>query len=138
MTSDSPSFPSGSVLVRVAASILFGAATFFLVLNGQLESLKLLWPDYASAAPTRAYTLPMLFTRLVVFGLAIVATSCAVCAIARDRRMAWVAGAIVFAFSFPAHALPGEVWDAYPPWYHYSYLVSIVPLAWLGGQIFRD
>jgi hypothetical protein len=107
------------------------------VLNGGFILLLAVWPDYAMADPEKAYTLRMLFVRLLVFSTMIAATSAVAVHVARDRRFAWVAGALILAFSIPPHLYPGYVWDDYPPWYHIVYLLSIVPIAVIGGRLVR-
>ena len=57
--------------------------------------------------------------------------------VAGDRRFAWTAGVLILAFSIPAHLYPGYVWDDYPIWYHVVYLLSIVPIAVIGGSAVR-
>ena len=47
--------------------------------------------------------------------------------------MPWLAGGIMLAASIPDHLYPGWLWDAYPAWYHLTYLAYIVPVAWIAG-----
>ena len=97
--------------------------------------LRLAWPAYDAAYPDRAYTLPMLLVRLVVFSGVIVATSAATALVARDRRLAWFAGLVILGLSIPPHFYPGHIWAEYPPWYHYAYLLLILPVAVAAGEI---
>ena len=121
-------------MLRFLGGVAVGACVSWIVLQGGIALLEAAWPSYAAAAPTRAYTLPMLFARLVVFSTMIVATSAAAARAAREPRMAWVAGIAILVYSLPLHTPPGVVWDAYPLLYHLVYLASILPLAWLGGH----
>jgi hypothetical protein len=104
------------------------------ILNGGFALLRASWPAYALAEPEKAYTLAMLFVRLLIFSSMIVATSGVATLIAGDKRVAWVAGGLILALSIPPHLYPGYVWDDYPAWYHIIYLLSILPLALLGRR----
>jgi hypothetical protein len=99
-----------------------------------MGALRFIWPAYDAAYPERDYTLLMLCVRLVAFAVNVVATSTVAVFIGRDLRLAWVAGFSILAFSIPPHYYPGYVWYEYPPWYHYTWLFSIVPLAALSGR----
>jgi hypothetical protein len=96
-------------------------------------ALQASWPEYAAAVPEKAYTLPMLWSRL---GLAVVLTvvsAAAATLIARDRRAAWVLGLLLVAVSLPSHL--HYSWAHYPVWYHALYLLSLVPISLLGGRL---
>lgn len=115
--------------LRWLAAIGAAALTWHVVLGGSMGVLRLAWPAYDAAYPERDYTLAMLWVRLVVFSVSVVATSAVAVRVGRDRRLAWIAGFAILAFSLPPHLYPGTVWDQYPPWYHYTWLISIVPMA---------
>ena len=76
----------------------------------------------------------MLLVRLVIFALTTAITSAVATVIAQQAWMPWVVGAIVLAASIPDHLYPGFVWDAFPVWYHLTYLAYVVPVAWAGGR----
>jgi hypothetical protein len=107
------------------------------VLNGGIAALKSAWPAYAAAAPEKAYSPSMLFVRLVLFGSAIASAAAAATAVSRFHHMGWIVGCITFAASIPDHFYPGYVWNDYPPWYHYTYLLSILPWALAGSWLAR-
>ena len=124
-------------ILRVAAAVLVGVVVSRVVLDGGSMLLRTAWPAYAVAEPDRAYSLAMLFVRLVMFSTMIAAVSASGSFVARDRRFSWLAGSIILAISIPPHLYPGHVWEFYPPWYHIVYLVSIVPLALAAGHLSR-
>jgi len=100
--------------------------------------LRLLWPAYDAAYPERDYTLVMLSVRLVVFSVTVFVTSTTAVLVGRDERLAWLAGLAILVFSIPPHFYPGYIWHEYPPWYHYAWLFSIVPLSVASGLISRQ
>lgn len=118
----------------LAGAIALGAVTWFVALGSAFVVLRQIWPAYVAAEPEKAYTLPMLFSRLLIFGSVIAASSGVAARVAGDARLAWLAGAIILAASIPSHLYPGYVWDDYPAWYHLSYLCSILPIAWVAGR----
>jgi hypothetical protein len=126
-------FNQSTVLRFVAAAVL-AWVTSSVVLSGGFALLKASWPDYALAAPDKAYTLTMLFVRLFIFSTMIAATSAVATFVARDGRFAWIAGGLILAVSIPPHLYPAYVWDDYPAWYHIVYLISILPIGVVAGR----
>jgi len=124
-------------LFRSVAGLVLGWATSWVVLNVGFALLRASWPAYALADPEKAFTLTMLFVRLIIFSSMIAATSGVATLVSGDKRFAWLAGVLILAVSIPPHLYPGHVWDDYPGWYHIVYLLSIVPIAVIGGQAAR-
>jgi hypothetical protein len=125
------------IVIRVAVGIALAWVTSWVVLNGGFSLLRASWPQYALAHPGKTFTLTMLFVRLLIFSSMIAATSGVATLIAGDKRMAWIAGGVILAVSIPPHLYPGYVWNDYPAWYHIVYVLSILPLAYLGGRSVR-
>jgi hypothetical protein len=124
-------------ILRIVAAVLVGAVVSRIVLDGGSMLIRTAWPAYAVAEPDRAYSLAMLFVRLVMFSTMIAAVSASGTLVARDHRFSWLAGSIILAISIPPHLYPGHVWEFYPPWYHIVYLVSILPIAFSAGHLSR-
>jgi hypothetical protein len=124
-------------VLRFVAGVALGCVTWWLVRTCGFALLRMAWPDYALAEPDKAYTLAMMFARLVIFSTMIAATACVAALVAGERRVAWIAGGLILALSIPPHLYPGYVWDDYPAWYHIVYLLSILPLAVFGGRLAR-
>ncbi len=124
-------------VLRFVAGLALGWATSWTILTGGFSLLRVLWPDYALAEPEKAFTLTMLFARLVIFTAMIAATAGVATLVAGDRRVAWIAGGLILALSLPPHLYPGYVWEDYPAWYHFVYLLSILPIAVYSGRLVR-
>jgi hypothetical protein len=91
------------------------------------------WPQYASVAAAMAFTLPMMFARLAIGALATVLAGWATSVIARRSTLARLTtGVLLLALFIPEHI---QLWHKFPVWYHLSFLLSLVPLTWLGGCI---
>jgi hypothetical protein len=116
---------------RGAAGIVVGLTTWVVTGSAGLLALRLLWPAYAVAEPTKAYTVAMLCGRLTV-ALACSVAAGPVAAKIAGSRAAWCGGLILLAFSAPVHLV--RVWADYPVWYHLAYLVPLVPVTGLSGR----
>jgi len=93
--------------------------------------LRVSWPAYASVAAAMTFTLPMLLARLAIGA---VATLTAGWIAARIRpqsiRLTLIPGLILLVLFIPQHIM---IWPSFPIWYHLSFLLSLVPLTWVGG-----
>jgi hypothetical protein len=91
------------------------------------------WPEYGAVADAMTFTLPMMWARLSIGGLATVIAGCGAAIVARRPMAAAVtAGVILLALFVPQHI---RLWARFPVWYHLTFLLSLVPLAYLGGGI---
>jgi hypothetical protein len=103
----------------LAAYILAGAIGLYL--------LRICWPAYAVASIDKSYTIEMLFSRLSVAVLAAILAGITAKAIAKDHgKTSWLVGVIIFFMAAYLHFF--RVWDDYPAWYHFVYLLPIVPI----------
>jgi len=94
------------------------------------------WPEYASVADAMTFTLPMMFARLAIGALATLGAGWVTAVIARRSMLASVtAGLLLVVVFVPQHIM---LWNRFPVWYHLTFLVSLVPLAYLGGQISKN
>lgn len=118
---------------RMVAGLAVGFVCAAAIAKLAFAALQSVWPEYAAAAPHRAFTLPMLWSRLCVAAVLTVASGAAAVLVAGDRRAAWVLGSLFVLVSLPPHLY--YVWADYPAWYHAAYLLSLVPLACLGGKL---
>ena len=91
------------------------------------------WPAYASVAAAMAFTLPMLIVRLSISALATLAAGF-VSGIILPRSMVarLMPGVILLIAFIPQHIM---LWDKFPVWYHLTFLASLVPLTYVGGEI---
>lgn len=94
--------------------------------------LRWLWPEYVAASGAMTFTLPMKIMRLSIGALATVAAGAAAVLLGRSNRAAVLLGAVLLVAFLPLHV---HLWDKFPPWYHLTFLVTLVPLAVLGGRI---
>ena len=119
--------------IRVIAGLVVGILSAVGIARVAFATLQSVWPEYAAAAPDKAYTLPMLWARLGIAALLTLISAAVATLVAADRRVAWVLGSLFVVVSLPSHL--HYVWADYPAWYHAVYLLSLVPVAWLGGKL---
>jgi hypothetical protein len=122
-------------VLRLLAALAIGAVTSWAILAGGFALLRAVWADYTLAEPEKAYSLAMLFVRLLVFSAMIAATAGVATLVSGDERVGWIVGGLILAVSIPPHLYPGHVWNDYPAWYHIVYLVSILPIAGFAGRL---
>lgn len=115
----------------VAAGLLLWVA-----LEGLLQWCALLaWLDYAAAAPTRNFDLPMLVARLLSGAGVTLLVGTAVARASGREQKAIPVFALILLLLAVAHHLQPLVWSAYPLWYHLVFWAYLVPLTLLGGRL---
>ena len=95
--------------------------------------MRLSWPAYASVAAAMTFTVPMLLARLSISALATLAMGLVTAMLAPQSMIARLMPGILLLLAFiPLHI---RLWDRFPVWYHLTFLVSLVPLTYVGGTI---
>ena len=93
------------------------------------------WPDYAAAAPTRDFNLPMLIARLASGAVVTLIVGATVAWISgHDNRAVRIFAATLLLFAV-AHHLQPSVWAAYPLWYHLVFWAYLAPLTLFGKRL---
>ena len=91
------------------------------------------WPAYAAVADAMTFTQPMMFARLSIGAVATLAAGWVTAVVSRRSTLtALTTGLILLVLFIPQHIL---LWTRFPIWYHLTFLVSLAPLAFMGGQI---
>ena len=120
-------------MARNILGVVAGLAVWIAIAVVAGVILRSAWPAYASVADAMRFTLPMMFARLAIGALATLAAGWVIAVVARRSRLArMTAGLLLVAVFVPQHIM---LWNKFPVWYHLTFLVSLVPLTYLGGQI---
>jgi len=91
------------------------------------------WPAYASVADAMTFTLPMMIARLSIGALATLAAGLVTAIIVPQSTMTRLLPGVLLLIAFiPQHIM---LWDKFPIWYHITFLVSLVPLTYVGGAL---
>jgi hypothetical protein len=120
-------------MARKALGVVAGLAVWIAVVTVAGVIIRAAWPAYASVADAMTFTLPMMIARLSIGAVATVVAGWVAAAIARRSRLATLLPGIVLLAGFiPQHIM---LWEKFPVWYHLTFLVSLIPLAFLGGKL---
>jgi hypothetical protein len=120
-------------MARTTLGIVAGLAVWVAITSIAGVIMRGAWPQYASVAEAMTFTLPMLFARLAIGALAALAAGLVAALIARRSLVArLMPGTLLLIAFIPVHF---TLWDKFPVWYHVTFLVSLVPLAYAGGKL---
>jgi len=121
---------------RSIFAVLGGIVVWVLVASLLNRGLRIGLAGYALAEPTMTFTLGMKVARLILGALSSLAAGAVTSLIAPSRtRLPWVLGVIILAVFIPEHI---QLWAKFPVWYHFVFLVTLVPLVALGGALGRS
>jgi hypothetical protein len=120
---------------RAILAFLAGLVTWLLVVSVFDRGLRIALAGYAAAEPKMIFTIGMMAARLTIAAVTSVIAGAVVGWISpMGVRVAWVMGAILLAVFLPEHV---RLWNAFPLWYHLTFLVTLVPLVVLGSWLTR-
>lgn len=118
---------------RKILGVIAGLVVWLIIVTGLGQIMRSSWPAYAAGAPSMTFSLPMLVGRLSIGALATLAAG-AVSALVGSGSVLWIVmpGLLLLAAFIPVHI---SVWDKFAIWYHLTFLLSLVPLTYLGGRM---
>ena len=120
-------------MVRGTIGVVVGLAVWVGVVTAAGLVMRASWPAYARVADAMTFTLAMMIARLVIGAAATLAMGLAVSVVSRRSPVATLAAGVLLLLAFiPQHI---SLWDKFPLWYHLTFLLSLVPLAYLGGLL---
>jgi hypothetical protein len=124
-------------MARGILGVVAGLLTFVAVVAVAGIIMRGAWPEYARVADAMTFTLPMMIARLAIGALATVAAGLVTAALAkRSTLVRLTPGLLLLAAFIPQHIM---LWEKFPIWYHLTFLLSLVPLTYLGGRaVSRD
>jgi len=120
-------------MARKALGVIAGLAVWIAVVTVAGLIVRAAWPAYASVADAMTFTLPMMLARLSIGAVATVAAGWVAAIITRRSTLATLLpGVVLLAGFIPQHVM---LWEKFPVWYHLTFLLSLIPLAFLGGKL---
>src|SRR5215510_11780331 len=114
--------------------VVTGMAVWVIVATVAGLIMRVSWPAYASVAAAMTFTLPMMIARLSIGALATVAMGFVTTCITRSTLAGLIPGFIMLVAFIPEHVM---IWDKFPIWYHLGFLLSLVPLTYVGNRLAR-
>jgi len=119
-------------MTRAVLAVVAGLVAWIAVVAVAGLIMRSSWPAYARVADAMTFTLPMMLARLSIGALATLAAGWVTAAIApRPMLVRLMPGLILLAAFIPQHI---ALWNNFPVWYHLTFLLSLVPLTYLGGR----
>ena len=119
-------------MARGILGVVAGLLAFVAVATVAGIIMRGAWPDYARVADAMTFTLPMMFARLTIGAAATIAAGWVTAVIARRSTLMRLAPGLLLLMAFiPQHIM---LWEKFPVWYHLTFLLSLVPLTYLGGM----
>jgi len=120
-------------MAKKILGVVAGLAVWIVVVTAAGAIMRLSWPAYARVADDMIFTVPMLAARLSIGALATLAAGLVTTVIAPRSVLARLMPGVLLLIAFiPVHV---SLWDKFPVWYHLTFLLSLVPLTYLGGTI---
>ena len=113
--------------------VVAGLAAWTSIVFAAGAIMRLTWPAYASVADAMTFTLPMLLARLAISTAATLATGLVSASIILSGTFTRLLPGVLLLVAFiPVHV---GLWDTFPVWYQLTFLLSLVPLTYLGGTM---
>jgi len=119
-------------MARGILGVVAGLLTFVAVVAVAGIIMRGAWPEYARVADAMTFTLPMMIARLAIGALATIGAGLVTAAIAKRSTLVRLAPGLLLLVAFiPQHIM---LWEKFPVWYHLTFLLSLVPLTYVGGR----
>src|SRR5262245_50018192 len=120
-------------MAKKILGVVAGLAVWITIVTVVGAIMRLSWPAYASVADAMTFTFPMQVARLSISFLATLAAGLVTATIVQRSVVARLMTGVLLLMAFiPVHVM---LWDKFPVWYHLTFLLSLVPLSYLGGTI---
>jgi hypothetical protein len=121
------------IMKRSIPAFLAALLTWALVATLFNRALRYGFDGYAAAEPNMAFSLGMMFARLLMGAVSSLAAGAVMALIApNSTRTPWVFGVLLLALFIPSHI---QLWSLFPIWYHLTFLVTLVPWVLLGWHL---
>ncbi|MFZ0916953.1 MAG: hypothetical protein WAN04_08685, partial [Candidatus Udaeobacter sp.] len=117
--------------LKTVGAVLAGLVTWIFVATILNLPLRISWPHYHEAETAFNFTFTMKLARLALGAVSSIAAGFVAAWIGNGRmRASMLTGAILLGLFIPDHYL---LWSKFPVWYHLTFLLSLVPLTFLGA-----
>jgi hypothetical protein len=121
------------IMKRAVVAFIVGLLTWGVVVSLIDRLLRLSIAGYAAAEPTLAFTLGMMWARLIMAAVTSLIAGAVVGAIASASKVTpWAVGLVLVALFIPVHV---RLWHTFPAWYHLTFLVPLAPLTAVGAWL---
>jgi hypothetical protein len=119
-------------MAKKILGVVAGLAAWVAIVMAAGAIMRLTWPAYASVADAMTFTLAMMMVRLAIGFLATMAAGLITAVVVpRSTVTTLMTGVLLLVAFIPQHI---SLWDKFPIWYHLTFLLSLVPLTYVGGM----
>lgn len=124
-------------MLRRILALLAGLVCWLLVATLVNRALRMGLAGYAAAEPSMAFTLPMLWSRLLMGALSSIVAGMVAARVLPEPAPATglrgtLLGLLLLLFFLPVH---WKLWSSFPVWYHLLFLGTLVPLCMIGARL---
>jgi hypothetical protein len=120
-------------MAKAIVGVVSGLAAWIAIVAVAGIVMRTAWPAYAAVADSMTFTLPMMLARLSIGALATLVAGWVTTTISPQSMLARLMPGLVLLVAFiPQHI---TLWNTFPIWYHLTFLLSLVPLTYLGGAL---
>ena len=123
-------------MVRILGGALAGAVTWFVVVSILDLGLRYAWPDYHAVEKDMLFTVPMMIARLTESGISSIIGGYVAALIGRNKYQSSLISGVILLIPFGYFHL-FVIFAKFPPWYHATFLISLVVLSMLGGSLMK-
>ena len=111
--------------------VVAGLVVWLIVVTVAGALMRLAWSAYERVADAMTFTLPMMLARLSIGALATLVMGLVTAIIAPQSLVTRLMPGVLLLIAFiPQHIM---LWDKFPVWYHLTFLLSLIPLTYVGG-----
>ena len=121
-------------MARNIISVITGLLVWLAVATVAGLIMRATWPEYARVAQAMTFTLPMMLARLSIGALATVVMGFVTARITRSAVAQLLPGVLLLIAFIPQHVM---LWHTFPIWYHLWFLLTLVPLTYVGNRMAR-
>lgn len=121
-------------MLRSFIGVVTGLAVWLVIAAVAGLIMRATWPAYASVADSMTFTLPMMIMRLSIGAFATITMGSVTACLTQSALARLAPGFILLIVFIPEHVM---LWDKFPIWYHLAFLLSLVPLTYLGISVSR-
>ena len=120
-------------MAKAVVAVVCGLAMWIAIIAVAGFIMRSSWPAYAAVADAMTFTMPMMLARLSIGALATLVAGWVTTAISPQSMLVRLMPGLILLVAFiPQHI---TLWNTFPIWYHLTFLLSLVPLMYLGGML---
>jgi len=123
-------------MVRILGGAVAGVVAWIVVVTILDFGLGYGWPEYHAVEKPMLFTVPMMIARLTESGISSIIGGYVAALIGRNKYQSSLIAGIILLIPFGYFHL-FMIFAKFPPWYHATFLVSLIVLSMMGGSLMK-